>query len=99
MTRILRRPRAEQDLGEIFDWIADDSPANADAYIERLVATMRLLAGMPHMGSCRLPRFPSVRSFPVGSHLIFYQPIGDGIEIIRVIHGARDWENDEEIFS
>jgi toxin ParE1/3/4 len=99
MTRIIRRPRAEQDLGEIYDWIADDSTANADAYIERLVATMRLLADMPRMGSCRLSRFPSVRSFSVGSHLIFYQPVEDGIEVVRVIHGARDWENDEEIFS
>lgn len=98
MTRILRRPRAEQDLGETYDWIADDSPANADAYIERLVATIRLLADMPRMGSCRLSRFPSVRSFPVGSHLIFYHVIDDGIEVIRVVHGARDWENDEEIF-
>jgi toxin ParE1/3/4 len=50
MTRIIRRPRAEQDLGEIYDWIADDSTANADAYIERLVAAMRLLADMPRMG-------------------------------------------------
>ncbi len=51
MTRILRRPKAEQDLGEIYDWIANGSPANADAYIERLVASMRLLADMPRMGS------------------------------------------------
>lgn len=99
MNQILRRPRVEQDLSEIYDWIADESPANADAYIERLVAAMRLLADMPRMGSCPLPRFPSVRSLPVGSHLIFYQPIDDGIDVIRVVHGARDWENDEELFS
>jgi toxin ParE1/3/4 len=99
MRRVLRRPKAEQDLSDIYDWIADDSTANADAYIERLVAAIRLLADMPRMGSCRLPRFPTVRSFSVGSHLIFYQPVEDGIEVVRVIHGARDWESDEEMFS
>jgi toxin ParE1/3/4 len=99
MRRVLRRPKAEQDLSDIYDWIADDSTANADAYIERLVAAIRLLADMPRMGSCRLSRFPTVRSFSVGSHLIFYQPVEDGIEVVRVIHGARDWENDEEMFS
>jgi toxin ParE1/3/4 len=27
------------------------------------------------------------------NHLIFYRPIDDGIEIVRVLHGARDWQN------
>jgi toxin ParE1/3/4 len=26
----------------------------------------------------------------VGNYLIFYRPISDGIEIVRVLHGARD---------
>ena len=30
------------------------------------------------------------RSFPLGNHLIFYRPIDDGIELVRVLHGARD---------
>jgi len=35
------------------------------------------------------------RVFPVrgfGKHLVFYRPVEDGIEILRVIHGARDIE-------
>ena len=33
-----------------------------------------------------------LRSFPVGNYLVFYRPLaeGDGIAVIRVLHGARD---------
>ena len=98
MMRIVRRPKAEQDLDDIYNWIADQSPANADRYIERIISTIRHVAEMPQMGVLRLPNYPKIRSFPVGSHLVFYQLIDSGIEVIRVIHGARDWENDENIF-
>ncbi len=33
---------------------------------------------------------PNLRSFPIGSYLIFYRPMEDGIQLIRVAHGARD---------
>lgn len=32
----------------------------------------------------------NLRSHPHGNYVIFYRPIGDGIEIVRVLHGARD---------
>jgi len=31
-----------------------------------------------------------LRSFPVGSYVIFYRPMENGVEIVRVLHGARD---------
>ncbi|TAE60722.1 MAG: type II toxin-antitoxin system RelE/ParE family toxin [Nostocales cyanobacterium] len=36
---------------------------------------------------------PSLRSFPVGKYLLFYRSVVDGIELVRVIHGARDIQN------
>jgi len=33
---------------------------------------------------------PSLRSFPVGNYLIFYRPITDGVEVVRMLHGARE---------
>jgi toxin ParE1/3/4 len=42
------------------------------------------------MGRSRPELAPDLRSFPVGSYLIFYQPLDDGIEIIRIISAARD---------
>ncbi len=31
-----------------------------------------------------------LRSFPFGRYVIFYAPIEDGIDVVRVLHGARD---------
>jgi toxin ParE1/3/4 len=33
---------------------------------------------------------PRLRSFPVKNYVIFYRPLEDGIEIVRVLHGAQD---------
>ena len=36
-----------------------------------------------------------LRSFPVGNYVVFYQPVADGIEIIRVMHGRQDIDADD----
>ncbi|MBD2690580.1 type II toxin-antitoxin system RelE/ParE family toxin [Anabaena catenula] len=33
-----------------------------------------------------------LRSFPVKIYLIFYRPIDQGIEIVRILHGSQDIE-------
>jgi hypothetical protein len=42
------------------------------------------------MGRARDELAPRIRSFPFGRCLLFYLPIGDGIDVVRVLHGARD---------
>jgi len=42
------------------------------------------------MGKNRDELHPGLQSFPVSKYLIFYMPINDGIEIIRVLHGMMD---------
>jgi toxin ParE1/3/4 len=49
-----------------------------------------LLAGQPLLGRLRPELAPNLRNFPVGNHVIFYRPIDNGIEVARVLHGARD---------
>jgi toxin ParE1/3/4 len=36
---------------------------------------------------------PGIRSFPFGPYIIFYRVVTGAIEIVRVLHGARDIEN------
>jgi toxin ParE1/3/4 len=45
------------------------------------------------MGRERNDIAPGLRSFPVGKYLIFYRLIDEGLEIVRVLHGARNIEN------
>jgi toxin ParE1/3/4 len=91
VSKVLRRPAAETDLIEIWVYIAEKNPAAADALLESINDTCVTLATAPLMGRTRDELLPGVRSFPVGHHVIFYQPIEDGIEVVRVLHGARDF--------
>ncbi|BAY02384.1 plasmid stabilization system protein [Anabaena cylindrica PCC 7122] len=49
-----------------------------------------MLAQFPGMGRSRDDLLPELRSFPIKPYIIFYTPIDDGIEIIRVLHQSRD---------
>lgn len=49
------------------------------------------LANHPLMGRLRAEIAPEFRYFVVGNYLILYRTVQDGIEVIRVIHGARNW--------
>lgn len=48
-------------------------------------------------GRARSDLAPSLRSFPVGSYLIFYVPLSDGIEVVRVMSGRQDIDADDMI--
>ena len=90
MSTVHRSPLAEEDYREIWVYIAKDNPGAADALLRRIDAKLELYASQPRMGTTRDTLAPGLRSFPVGNYLIFYRPIPEGIEVIRVLHGARD---------
>jgi toxin ParE1/3/4 len=90
MGRIQRTPRADQDLEELWFFIAQDDPATADRWIDTLEEKIRLLADNPLMGPARPDIARELRYHPVGNHLLLYRVIQGGIEIVRVVHGARD---------
>lgn len=83
-------PLASSDLIEIWSYIADDSVANADVFIDKLYDTIQLLARNPGSGRHREELAPGIQSFPFGRYIIFYRAVPSAIEIVRVLHGARD---------
>ena len=92
MPRVLRKPLARADLLDIWNYVAEDSPAKADHLLDSINKQCQTLARFPKMGRARNELGPSLHSFPVGNYVIFYREISKGIEIIRVLHGARDIE-------
>lgn len=42
------------------------------------------------MGRVRVELIPGVRSFAFGRYVVFYEPLPDGIDVVRVLHGSRD---------
>jgi toxin ParE1/3/4 len=81
---------AGADLEGVWLFIAQDDPHMADRFVRSIVSRFPALAAMPFMGRQREELAARLRSFPVSNYIIFYRPMEDGIEIVRVLHGARD---------
>lgn len=90
MSLVRRTAQAQDDLVEIWVFIAEDNPSAADRFIETIDQKCRLLARTPELGQSREELAPSLRSFPIGNYTIFYRPLETGIELIRVLSSYRD---------
>ena len=91
MSRYQISPPARQDLIDIRNFIAKENRAAARKVLARIRATCHMLAEQPHGGHLRtdLASEP-LRFWPVYSYLIIYRPNSKPIEVVRVLHGARD---------
>jgi toxin ParE1/3/4 len=87
--RLRRTAQAEQDLIEIWTYIARDNPAAADRLLDILDEKSQALAHNPQIGMAREDIAAGVRHFPVGKYLILYRDLGDGVEVVRYVHGMR----------
>jgi toxin ParE1/3/4 len=91
MARIIRTRQSREDVIEIWEYIARDSALAADKLLRKFDETVRRLSEQPLIGAAQDKYRSGLRSFPVGKYVIFYEVDSDGITIIRVLHGARDW--------
>ena len=88
---VLRTPEARLDLCDIWEYIAYDNVSAADQLVEAIDSKCRLLAGMPELGRQREELSSRLRSWVVGNYVIFYRPQPRGIEVVRVLHGRRNF--------
>ncbi len=85
-------PEAKGDLVSIGLWISRDNQARADSFVDELEGACASLASRPS-------RFPvalhldgdALRKRLYRGHLIFYRIVAKEVEVVRIIHGARDW--------
>lgn len=92
MKQVFKRPLAEGDLDEIWDYIAEDSPERAANFLRKLYTKMQILVASPNIGRKRDELAPGLRSFPYGTYVIFYVPTENGIDVVCVLQGSRDIE-------
>lgn len=90
MSELILSPEAEQDLVDIWVYIAEDSPTNADSYIDKLYSKGLLLSENPEIGAERSDLMDELRAFPVDHYVLFYRKQNNGIELVRVLHASRD---------
>ena len=92
MLRVRRTSKAQEDMLDIWNYVALDSIGSADAVIRRIDEVVRLLAAYPHLGAPQDRFRVGLRCMAVGSYLIFYDHTQDELRILRVLHGGRRWQ-------
>lgn len=91
MSRYTLTDTARRDINDIWNYVAADNLTAADRLIDRFFARFRRLADQPLSGAIFPQLAPTIRYCVVGRYVIFYQPHGSGVRIVRVLHGARDF--------
>lgn len=90
MSQLIISPSANNDLMDIWEYIADDSPVNADRFLERLVESAQNLIGFSEIGVLRPELAASLYSHPVDRYMLYYRVQNENIELVRVLHSSRD---------
>jgi toxin ParE1/3/4 len=94
--RIVKHRRAKRDLLLTYVYIGEHNMTAAEQFLRAVAEDARKLAEMPGMGALRSfenPKLAGVRSWPVTgfrNYLIFYRANDVQLQVLRVLHGARD---------
>lgn len=97
-SRVIKQPKARRDITQLGLYLKQHSPAAARRFLDAVEQACRKLAAMPEMGSlwgAPEPELAGLRCWPIHrfeNYLIFYRPLPDGIEVVRVLHGSQDVE-------
>lgn len=91
--KVVLAAEAARDLEAIGDYIARDNPARAQSFVAELIEKARALADHPEAFPL-VPRYAryGVRRPVHGNYLIFYRVEAERISVLRILHGARDYE-------
>jgi toxin ParE1/3/4 len=90
--KVIIAEAVEADLRDIARWIAEGDPVRAKTFSAEI---RRACSGL----RTRPRRFPAVRATPRGeirkrvhkNYLILYRISPDDVEVVRIVHGSRDW--------
>lgn len=89
MHRVVRTDRADENLIEIWSYIAADSAESADRTLDAIERRWRQLGEFPLSGLARDDIAPGVRCLVVGNYLTLHLVGADVITILRVLHARR----------
>src|ERR1043166_7471295 len=99
MPKYILAPIVEDELWDIWRFIANNNPDAATRVIEATFETFNILAANPGIGRLRKfknSRLLGIRSFRVSgfdNYLVFYRNVGGVVQVLHVYHGARDLES------
>ena len=97
MGRVLLKSAAEKDAAHLVHYFASQSVETASRFHAAIEDACKQLAKTPELGANLSSRSETIAALRVWAvpgfrnHLILYRPLTDGVEIVRILHGARDW--------
>ena len=94
MSRLDLTERAQDDLRDIWDYVSERNVPAADSLVDRFLDVAETLSHQPLAGRARPELATDLRSFPIGEYLLFYVPVVDGVEVVRVLNGHRQIDPD-----
>lgn len=90
MSAVVWSDAARDDLLDIYEYIAVDSPLNADRFIDKIQARANRLAAAPGVGRARPEFGVGIRSLAIGNYLLIYRVVRGSVQVARVISAHRD---------
>ena len=93
MYRILYAEKADEDLTEIYNFIASDSPERAATYLGKMESCILQLQEFPNIGySGKYPELVKlgIRMLSFEDYLVFYtvNQVERCVHVLRVLHGS-----------
>lgn len=85
---------AREDIGEIYFYIAADSPELALAMTDKITDKIDTLAELPLIGKIVPDNELAKREYRmliIDNYMAFYKVIDDEVVVYRVLHGMRDY--------
>ena len=92
---VTRTSRAEEDLIEIWLYVAEENPAAADRLLDKIDARLQQLSAMPLSGPSRDDLVLGARHLVIGNFLAFYRVEEIGVVITRVMYGGLNITSDD----
>ena len=91
--RVVITDAARADLIEIGEFIRPHNPKRAESFVDELLDRCEALADMPRAFPL-VPRYEQygIRRYVYRDYLIFYRVLENLVEVIHILHGARDYE-------
>jgi toxin ParE1/3/4 len=87
---VVRSPASEHDLIDIWCTIAVDDPRAADRVLDPIAERILQSGDFPGSGPRRPEIAADARALTVGNYLVLYRTTPERVEILRIVHDARD---------
>ncbi len=89
---------AAEDLKDIWGYVAQHNENAASKLIKEIKNKFILLRDNTLVGHEQNRFLVGLRTFVVKNHFIFYLPLKDGTDVLRILHSSRDIEGIFEDF-